>query len=306
MLRVKPIGLDLLATCSCQQRRRKEETAEQYVQRLTHIGLAKRGITSMDGIQHASNVSALYLYDNTIPAIIGLQSCRYLTQLFLQRNKITKMEGLSNCTKLKKLHLGHNRITVIEGIEKLTELREMHIEHQVLPAGEKLVFDPRCTIGIKHCLTVLNIAGNRVDDLGDLAQLKALSTLNLSDNFVRSIKEIINVMKNNSKLIELRISGNPICHLPKYRENIIVSSPELRILDAKAITPIQREFLLNWKISRSTRRSRTETKSNRGAQLPPATRALYPSRFSSKNPHWLPPIPHRQKRNQYIDSTQHV
>lgn len=252
----------------------------------------------MDNIKYANGVAALYLYDNNISKIEGLGSCRYLTQLFLQHNKISKMEGLSNCLQLKKLHLGHNRITVIEGIEKLTQLREMHIEHQVLPAGEKLVFDPRSVMGIKMCLAVLNIAGNRLDDLSDIAQIQSLSQLNLSDNFVRNMKEIAGVLQNSARISELRISGNPICHLPKYRENIIVTAPELKLLDGKQITPIQREFLLNWKISRSTRRSsRSNSQSATGPTLPPATRALFPSRFSSKNPHWLPPMPYRPRNN---------
>lgn len=39
--------------------------------------------------------------------------------------------------------MGHNAISVIEGLENLRNLTELRTEHQVLPPGEKLVFDPR-------------------------------------------------------------------------------------------------------------------------------------------------------------------
>ncbi len=40
-------------------------------------------------------------------------------------------------------YLGGNGITVLEGLEKLDQLQELHIENQKLPAGEKILFDPR-------------------------------------------------------------------------------------------------------------------------------------------------------------------
>ena len=39
--------------------------------------------------------------------------------------------------------VGGNQIRVVEGLESLTELVELHIENQVLPMGEKLLFEPR-------------------------------------------------------------------------------------------------------------------------------------------------------------------
>jgi protein phosphatase 1 regulatory subunit 42 len=37
---------------------------------------------------------------------------------------------------------------VLEGLENLNELEELHIENQHLPAGEKLVFDPRTLMSL--------------------------------------------------------------------------------------------------------------------------------------------------------------
>ncbi len=40
-------------------------------------------------------------------------------------------------------YLGGNCISVLEGFEKVENLQELHVENQRLPAGEKLLFDPR-------------------------------------------------------------------------------------------------------------------------------------------------------------------
>ena len=42
----------------------------------------------------------------------------------------------------------------------------------MLPPGEKLVFDPRTIRVLAQTLSVLNVAGNRLEDLRDLAGLK--------------------------------------------------------------------------------------------------------------------------------------
>jgi len=286
----KAISLDLLAQCRCRQKRGRHESKEDYASRLTHIGLSKRAITEMASLRAVSGAAAIYLYDNQIVKIEGLFACRFLSQLFLQRNRITKMEGLDALTKLEKLHLGRNRITVVEGIEKCVSLRELHIEDQLLPAGEKLVFDPRCIIGLSGSLEVLNVAGNRIDDLGDLCHLQSIHTLNLSNNFIRSMKELQGLLQANRRLQRLRVVGNPICHINKYRENIITMSISLLELDSKEITKIQRQFLLNWKISKNKRsKGQSPHKSSSAIVKPPVSR--FPSKFSSKNPHWLPPLP---------------
>ena len=40
---------------------------------------------------------------------------------------------------------------MIEGLEKLQQLQELHVENQILPPGEKLLFDPRSLKAIAVC-----------------------------------------------------------------------------------------------------------------------------------------------------------
>ena len=41
---------------------------------------------------------------------------------------------------------------MVEGLEKLENLQELHVENQVLPPGEKLLFDPRSIKGVSVSL----------------------------------------------------------------------------------------------------------------------------------------------------------
>lgn len=60
-------------------------------------------------------------------------------------------------------------------------------------------------------LVELNIAGNRIAALDGFETLKALVTLDLSNNLVASISEVFKLHKNQS-LTVLVLAGNPIAN----------------------------------------------------------------------------------------------
>lgn len=290
---MKEITPDVIVSCNCRQRQGRENK-DDYIKRLTHIGLYKRGITDMAGIDAAKGAAAIYLYDNSISKIEGLSRCRFLSQLYLQNNAIEKIEGLTGLINLEKLHLGKNRITLVEGLEGLKSLRDFSIEDQILPPGEKLVFDPRSMTALSGSLEKLNVAGNRLDDLDDIGILRALRHLNLSNNFVRSMKELEIVLTSNRGIEHLRVSGNPICHVSKHRELIISLCMRLTLLDGKDVTAVQRQFLMNWRMAKHGRKDRE--KPHDIAKTDPAVPhiARFPSKLSSSNPHWVKPLPFKK------------
>jgi Leucine-rich repeat (LRR) protein len=197
-------------------------------------------------------------------------------------------------------YLGGNAITVVEGIHELTALQELHLENQDLPAGEKLVFDPRTCLALSRTLLVLNVAGNRLDDLSDLANLRCLLHLNVSDNFIRSFRQLAKVLRRNELLQRLAIAGNPMSHTKRIRERVIPLCPMLEVFDSETVTPIQRRFMTNWEEARKLRRAKKEATSKK-SDAPRRLKATgkfaavpvprFPSKLSSSNPHWLPPLP---------------
>jgi protein phosphatase 1 regulatory subunit 42 len=79
-----------------------------------------------------------------------------------------------------------------------------------------------------------------------------LKELNASHNQLNDMKEMSIVLKCWPKLINLELSGNPLCAKNKYRERIILLSSSIQILDGKEITELSRQFLENWKLSKET------------------------------------------------------
>jgi len=277
--------------------RRRDESDEQYIARLTHVRVTDHNLVDMKHAGMCKNATALFLYDNRINRITNLERCTRLTHVCLQHNNIRRLEGLHTLYNLKKLRLGHNAITVVEGLHNCYELEELHIEDQKLPPGETLVFDPRSLRGIKNSLQILNVSGNRVEEVLGLVQLRGLRQLNLSNNFVRSLRELTQLLHSNLALQRLWVDNNPICHVKKYRDTIIANSPRLVTLDERAVTDLTRQFVINLKMHlNSSKGTRAIAGSGAGSaastsQLNVAKVPKFPSKFSAQNPHWLPPLP---------------
>ncbi|XP_067887018.1 protein phosphatase 1 regulatory subunit 42 isoform X4 [Heterodontus francisci] len=209
------LTVDLIAKSNVHVKNRRDEPLEQYLKKLTHLNFSNKNIDEIDDLSACKNLSVLYLYDNNITQIHNLDFAFNLTHLYLQNNNITHIANLSSLQNLSKLYLGGNCISVVEELEGLTELRELHVENQRLPLGEKLLFDPRT---------------------------------------LQSLKELEYVLNQWQKLWYLDLSGNPVCQIAKYRDKIMVMSTSLEVLDGKEINNTARQFLLNWKAFRETKK----------------------------------------------------
>ena len=249
---------DLLLKCLGHISRRGDETLSQFLKRITHVYFQDKNISVIENLHDCANLSVLYLYDNKIEEITNLTFAVNLTHLYLQNNVISKLDGLYRCCNLNKLYLGFNKIIVIENLEKCTELKELHVENQKLPTGEKMLFDPRTLMCLSQSLLVLNISGNGVDSVNELACLKSLTQLITKDNKLTSMKELSRVFGSLSSLWKLEIEGNPVCSKPKFRDRVIIMAGNLAMMDGKEITDTSRKFLQNWRNMRDMRKRASE------------------------------------------------
>ena len=55
------------------------------------------------------------------------------------------------------------------------------------------------------------------------------------------------MLRGNAQLWRLWVNDNPLCSVPKYREEIITTSASVTVLDGAEITDTMRTFLVNWK-----------------------------------------------------------
>uniref|UniRef100_A0A803KLG9 Protein phosphatase 1 regulatory subunit 42 n=1 Tax=Xenopus tropicalis TaxID=8364 RepID=A0A803KLG9_XENTR len=260
------LTVDLIMKNSNILRNRKDEPLAQHLRRITHLNFSNKNIDEVEDLTMCRNLTVLYLYDNHINQIKNLGS--NLTHLYLQNNCISCIENLSGLKRLEKLYLGGNCLTVVEGLEGLGELRELHIENQRLPPGEKLLFDPRTLHFLRLSLSVLNISNNNIDELNDLAILVNLTQFVAADNQIKEIKDLELVLSKWTKLWRMDLSGNSVCLKPKYRDKVIIISKTLEILDGKEIKEMARQFLLNWKASKLSKKKKSGENMTGQSHLP--------------------------------------
>ncbi|XP_055086004.1 protein phosphatase 1 regulatory subunit 42 isoform X1 [Periophthalmus magnuspinnatus] len=227
----------------------------EYLKTLTHLHFSNKNIEDIGDLSVCRNLTVLYLYDNQISEICNLNFAYNLTHLYMQNNNLTRIDNVSNLKKLTKLYLGGNKIAVVEGLNELAELKELHLENQRLAPGEKLLFDPMMLHALAKSLCVLNINNNNIDDVKDLTGLTELQHFSASDNRLDNILDLEDVLSNWPNLVQMDLSGNPVCRKQKYRDRLIIVCKKLVILDGKEIKELTRQFLINWKASREAKKN---------------------------------------------------
>ena len=118
---------------------RRGESRAKFIQRITHLNLMGKKITTITNLLQCHALRALYLYDNGITEIKGIPAT--VTHLHLQNNNIQRLENLGHLKQLSKLFLDHNAIAKVEGLENCRMLEELHVSHQRLARGTELTFD---------------------------------------------------------------------------------------------------------------------------------------------------------------------
>eukprot|EP00743_Colponemidia_sp_Colp-15_P009924 GILK01010883.1.p1 GENE.GILK01010883.1~~GILK01010883.1.p1 ORF type:complete len:637 (-),score=112.79 GILK01010883.1:35-1945(-) len=236
---------------------------------LRELKLHSNMITSIEHVDQCPLLQNLYLHDNGILRISSLRGLRKLQLLRLDMNNISRVEGLEDLTELTSLNLSRNQLTKVDGLRHLSHLQELHLSHNRIEAidskelegsrmlhelhlGDNLLTD---AMFLKACkrLEVLRLDGNRISSwdvfprcgtlnelfisrnglstlltVGDLFPL--LEILDVSENCIRNVKDLIG-LKKIAGLMELRIEGNQVKHMPGFAEEISKILPGLDYLD---------------------------------------------------------------------------
>ena len=96
---------------------------------LTSLEAYERGITNLTGLEHATNLSELYLPDNSISDVSPLAGLTQLTALnFWDNSNISDVSPLAGLTQLTYLYLGGNSISDVSPLAGLTQLTYLYLE----------------------------------------------------------------------------------------------------------------------------------------------------------------------------------
>jgi len=123
---------------------------------------------------------------------------------------LKKIENLDvYCRNLEILLLQNNQISKIENLNKL------------------------------KCLKYLNLALNNITKIENLEGCESLEKLDFTVNFIEDITCVAS-LKNNIHLRELYLVGNPCTKIEGYREYVINTLPQLKVLDGQEILKSER------------------------------------------------------------------
>ncbi|XP_032110534.1 leucine-rich repeat-containing protein 23 [Sapajus apella] len=168
---------------------------------LQTASFAYNQITDTEGISHP-RLGSLNLKGNSIRMVTGLdpQKLISLHTVELRGNQLESTLGI-NLPKLKNLYLAQNLLKKVEGLENLSNL------------------------------TTLHLRDNQIDTLSGFSkEMKSLQYLNLRGNLVANLGELAK-LQDLPKLRALVLLDNPCTDDAKYRQEVLVQMPYLERLD---------------------------------------------------------------------------
>lgn len=175
---------------------------------------SKSIISSLEGLQFATNLKTLDLTRNYLDDISPLSNLKNLTSLNLFANDVEDISPLAGLTNLTHLDLYWNhRITDISALENLTSLTYLDL-------GGNKITDISPLKDLLN-LTKLNLNTNKVADISTLSDLNNLTFLDLSDNQISEI----DVLSDMIYLKELYVGQNQITDI-----DVLNNFPELTVL----------------------------------------------------------------------------
>jgi hypothetical protein len=177
---------------------RKRDPTPTDMLSLTGLSTGWRGIVSLVGLEHATNVESLHVGGNQISDISALTGLIHLTHLDLTNNPITDIQPLSGLTNLTELWLPSNQISDISALAGLTNLTFLYL-------ADNQISDISALTGLIH-LTFLHLGSNQISDISALAGLTNLTELMLHVNQITDIRPLSGL----TNLIVLLLLDNQI------------------------------------------------------------------------------------------------
>lgn len=147
---------------------------EEGLQTLTYLNASRRGISNLEGLNHASHLEQLDLSENLLTDLNFPAGLTELFLLSLNGNGLTELILPADLGRLGVLNLNENYLTSTAFLGGLSNLVSLELEYNELETLEAL---PRPEI-----LSHLNLAYNRMTNLSCLAPMTALQDLYLDDN----------------------------------------------------------------------------------------------------------------------------
>ena len=171
--------------------------SKQKIQGLTRLDARDSQIKNLSGLEHATQLTHLFLYYNQISDVSPLRGLTQLRHLGLDGNQISNVRPLSGLKQLELLHIGVNQInnSGVQLLSNLTELKwlSLHVNQisNITPLAKLTKLEG------------LWIGGNKIRDVSPLAGLVNLETLHLGGNPIQDTSPLASLTKLRDVDIEI-------------------------------------------------------------------------------------------------------
>ena len=169
--------------------------SEEEIQNVRSIAIDSSDITSLNGIEHFTNLHELYCSNNSLKEL-DLSRNMLLEILFCNDNQLTSID-LSNCVNLRRLYCERNNLTALE-VSSCAILEELAFRYNTISEID---------VSRNAYLKVLNCPYNNLSEL-DLSNNLNLEILDCGSNDLEELD-----VSNNLSLKELWCFRNNISDL---------------------------------------------------------------------------------------------
>ena len=175
--------------------------SKQKIQGLTRLDARDSQIKNLSGLEHATQLTHLFLYYNQISDVSPLRGLTQLRHLGLDGNQISNVRPLSGLKQLELLHIGVNKInnSGVQLLSNLTELKwlSLHVNQisNITPLAKLAKLEG------------LWLSGNTIRDVSPLAGLVNLETLHLDGNPIQDTSPLASLTKLRDVDIEISQVG---------------------------------------------------------------------------------------------------
>lgn len=200
------IEFDPMTEESIKEQLQAKKLSKNIVKSIETLDLSNQNLTSIDGLEHFTNLKELNLSGNILTNVSQLAGLTELVSLDLSFNQLQSIELHSE--NIESLNLEANQLTSIEFAEKLVKLKKLNVRANDVVDLSPLANHPN--------LTALNIRGNQVKALDALESVDTLMDLNARNNQIKSIQPIIELPLQK----RLSLIGNDIGDLNLLSEKL--------------------------------------------------------------------------------------
>ena len=213
-------GLNFLVKLSLANNLIENLLSKQFPESLSHLNLENNRITHLDkfAFNNLKQLKELNLKNNQLANVDIEMTHKNIPKplkIELSRNILNKFPIIRNVFSLDLDLSGNKRLTELTRSRKIDDMMKHIVNLDLSNCGLNLIDEDFFSYAYK--LINLNLAQNKLANLGDELNSPTISLLNLSDNKIESIQSVTigNITKSNDKELTIVLKNNKISSVPK-------------------------------------------------------------------------------------------